>query len=145
MVRKEVFEQVQYNESLPAAIDYDLLLRAKDKGFKFANLNEVLCTYRIHDDSIGTKHRIKQLKGVYIANKLSKERSQFGREVTQLTADYFDRYQSLGEKYFLLLSNFQRENNIFVAGLRLVITPFSSVGRFFLLRKIKKIIQDRFF
>ena len=48
MMRKSIFEKIQYNINLSCAVDYDLWVQAYKYGFKFANIDQVLVYQRSH-------------------------------------------------------------------------------------------------
>ena len=63
IIRKEVLNSVHpvYNEDMAAAEDYDLWVRLADKT-KFANVQEVLLNYRIHDSQLSHTAKEKEIK-----------------------------------------------------------------------------------
>lgn len=142
MARSKVFKLVKYNEYLPAAVDLDFELRALSLGFKFHNLSDVLCTYRIHNSSTGSQRRDKQLRGAYYAHKMYNERLRYGKSRTDLSLVDFSVPSSLFEKIFLDLSVINREDTFFTKISRLLVSPFSSLGRYCLKRKIIKFLSE---
>jgi len=74
MIRKEVFDYIGfYNPEYPPVEDLDIWFRLGTK-YKFANIQEVLLNYRVHQNSATIKnmHRIKiltlQIRQKYIKN-----------------------------------------------------------------------------
>jgi glycosyltransferase involved in cell wall biosynthesis len=134
MAKSQVYKKISYSEDFPAAVDYDFLLKALSTGFRFANLDKPLVTYRVHDNAIGTKHRSKQLLGAYIANRLFKK----GDNLSANKASFHSFQSNLNymAKLFLEKSSALREDNITNKLVRLVIAPFSAIGRFYLKRKL---------
>lgn len=61
-IRKRFFDDhnLCYDERYPHAEDYELWCRSA-KLFQFANLGEVLLYYRMHDKSVGERHKATQL------------------------------------------------------------------------------------
>ena len=51
MIRKEIFNEIQYSSDLPCAQDYDLWGKLLYTA-KFANLSDVFLHYRVHDKQI---------------------------------------------------------------------------------------------
>lgn len=142
MAKAEVFKTVKYNELLPAAVDLDFQLRALDAGYKFHNLKEVLCIYRIHNSSTGTIRRDKQLKSAYYAHLHHIERTKFGVEQTDISLVNFTKSDNYFEKFFLDLSSLNREDTVLSRLIRILIAPWSPVGRYCLKRKIIKYLKD---
>lgn len=140
--RKKVFDKIRYNEFLPAAVDLDIELQALSAGLKFANIPNVVCKYLIHDNSTGTKRRDKQLRGAFYAHKLYHERLIHGREITDLSKVDFSKPRSVMERLFLDFSVIKREDNTFTKIIRFSVSPFSSLGRYCLKRKILKFLSE---
>ena len=63
MIRKSVLNvlDVVYNTDMAAAEDYDLWVRLADKTY-FANVQEVLLNYRIHDKQLSKTAKEKEIK-----------------------------------------------------------------------------------
>jgi len=72
IVKKSVYLALHGYRDLQAAQDYDFLLRARSKGFKFGILNEHLLKYRIRLNSISSEKALYRLK---LERKLKKNHS----------------------------------------------------------------------
>lgn len=72
MVRKEVYVALNGYRNIHTCEDYDLLLRARNKGYRFGNLNETVLNYRMTKNSISRKNALKQY---YIMKYLQKNRN----------------------------------------------------------------------
>lgn len=73
--KKEVFEELEGYREIKYAEDYDFSLRALNKGFKIAKLNEVLLKYRIRNTGISQSNIYEQFmiaKIIIMANKKNK-------------------------------------------------------------------------
>lgn len=73
-----------YRENFIFAQDYDLVLRGIDSGSIILNINEKLVQYRDFQRKINTLKFIQQFRITQLAIKLSKERSKFGMEVSDV-------------------------------------------------------------
>lgn len=52
LIRKEVFDKIQYNINYKQAQDYQLWVDASKKQFVFGNIPEVLLQYRVHNEQM---------------------------------------------------------------------------------------------
>lgn len=52
MIRKSLFAEISYNESLSVSVDYDLFARMIRKGYTMHNLNESLTYVRLHKSNM---------------------------------------------------------------------------------------------
>ena len=138
MAKRDVFSNISYNPHLPAAVDLDFLLKAKEQNYRFANLDTILCSYRIHRKSVGSQRRKQQLLSAYYAHKLHRERMRWGKETTDISKVNFNHTSSFFTNLFLRLSSYRREDNVITKIIRACIAPFSSVGRYCFFRKILK-------
>ena len=73
-----------YRENFIFAQDYDLVLRGIDSGSIMLNINEKLVQYRDFQRKINALKFIQQFRITQLAIKLSKERSRFGMEVSDV-------------------------------------------------------------
>ena len=73
-----------YRENFIFAQDYDLVLRGIDSGSVMLNINEKLVQYRDFQRKINALKFIQQFRITQLAIKLSKERSRFGIEVSDV-------------------------------------------------------------
>ena len=136
MGKTYVFKALKYDENLPAAVDYDFQLRAKLAGYKFNNLSSILCHYRIHESSTGSKNRTKQLKGAYLAYL------RYKGKIRNIEKSDFLNSKYLGERLFLKVSSLKREDSVVTAIARTLISPFSGLGRYCLRRKLLMKLKD---
>jgi glycosyltransferase involved in cell wall biosynthesis len=134
MIRSQVKDKISYDPRFQAAVDYDYYLKALEAGFKFSNLPEELVIYRIHDQAIGTRRRTTQLLSAYYANKLHMERVSSQKEISLLPKNIENEVSAKTDKLFLKYS-FKRSPSSYDKILRIIISPFSRIGRFFLKRK----------
>jgi glycosyltransferase involved in cell wall biosynthesis len=62
MLRSSVIKQHGYSPSYPVAQDFELWLRLAARGFRFANLPEILLLLRRHTGNVSTARREEQLQ-----------------------------------------------------------------------------------
>jgi glycosyltransferase involved in cell wall biosynthesis len=60
--KKEVFENIMYNDLFITAQDYEFISRAMSKGYNIGNINEVLLRYRVNSNALSSKKAYVQLK-----------------------------------------------------------------------------------
>jgi glycosyltransferase involved in cell wall biosynthesis len=58
-MKKEIFNNIKYKNTFPAAEDYLLWTDLFLAGFKFGNCHEVLLKYRLHNNQISSNNRIQ--------------------------------------------------------------------------------------
>ena len=73
-----------YREEFKYAQDYDLVMRGIDAGAKICNIKHKLVQYRDYQQKIEPKKFIQQFRMTELIVKLSREREQFGKEVSTL-------------------------------------------------------------
>ena len=73
-----------YREEFKYAQDYDLVMRGIDSGAKICNIKHKLVQYRDYQKKIEPKKFIQQFRMTELIVKLSREREQFGKEVSSL-------------------------------------------------------------
>lgn len=72
MIRKEVFKDLRFDESLPTAQDYDMWFKIIGKGYKLAKLPRITYKYRMHKGQT-TKKMDKRIQSYLLINdKLKK-------------------------------------------------------------------------
>ncbi len=60
--KKEVFDNIMYNELFTSAQDYEFITRAIFNEYKIGNINEVLLKYRINDNALSRRKAYIQFK-----------------------------------------------------------------------------------
>ena len=73
-----------YREEFKYAQDYDLVMRGIDAGAKICNIKHKLVQYRDYKQKIEPEKFIQQFRMTELIVKLSREREQFGKEVSTL-------------------------------------------------------------
>lgn len=73
-----------YREEFKYAQDYDLVMRGIDAGAKICNIKHKLVQYRDYRQKIEPEKFIQQFRMTELIVKLSREREQFGKEVSTL-------------------------------------------------------------
>tara|TARA_B110000483_G_C18188182_1_gene539823 strand:+ start:777 stop:1715 length:939 start_codon:yes stop_codon:yes gene_type:complete len=87
--KKSFFEKNNgYRDSFIFAQDYDLVLRGLDSGSIILNMEEQLVQYRDFQRKINPSKFIQQFRITELAIKLSRERSKFGKEVSDLNLEF---------------------------------------------------------
>jgi hypothetical protein len=56
MARAEIMKRYKYDEAIPVAEDYYLWVQLASAGYRFANLDERLVTYRQYPEQSSSKH-----------------------------------------------------------------------------------------
>ena len=77
-----------YRDSFVFAQDYDLVLRGLDSGSIILNMEEQLVQYRDFRRKINPSKFIQQFRITELAIRLSRERSKFGKEVSNLNLEF---------------------------------------------------------
>tara|TARA_B110000003_G_C16589534_1_gene511226 strand:+ start:278 stop:1219 length:942 start_codon:yes stop_codon:yes gene_type:complete len=77
-----------YRDSFVFAQDYDLVLRGIDSGSIILNMEEQLVQYRDFRRKINPSKFIQQFRITELAIRLSRERSKFGKEVSDLNLEF---------------------------------------------------------
>jgi glycosyltransferase involved in cell wall biosynthesis len=78
MMRKSIFEKIQYNINLSCAVDYDLWVQACKHHFKFANVDQVLVYQRSH------KQQTSIIKKIEVEKNVEKIRESFLQNIINL-------------------------------------------------------------
>lgn len=135
MIRKKVVNEIKYR-NLPAAEDYDFILRSIDKGFKLANIIEPLIKYRYNENGISRSKRSHRWKCANLVLKLHKERIRYGNEITQINEKNIEptSYElSVGSIYFRLSERRSKMKikpvKILYSLLVVIVSSFSAVTR----------------
>ena len=87
--KREVFESLEGYNEVPAAEDYDFLLRALNHGFDIQNLNEYLLAVRIREDGISKSQAFNQ----FVSSQFCK------KKITQNKAITYDECRAKLLKY----------------------------------------------
>ncbi len=127
-VRAHVWKTLAYDAALPAAIDFDFLLRAHQAGMRFANLPEALVTYRVNRQGLSAAARAQQLFHVWRAHR---------RVLAPDPGPLPQNPAALGRaaRLFLAVSARQRHDTAGNRALRTLVAPWSELGRFYLTRR----------
>lgn len=88
MIKKEVYTTLNGYRNIHTCEDYDFLLRAKNKGYKFGNLNETILRYRMTRNSISRANALKQ----YYTMKYLQKHIQ---NIEQITKEEIEQYVNL--------------------------------------------------
>lgn len=140
LMRKVCIEKVGgFDESLPALQDYELWLRISLQ-YKIKYVDELLCYYTLHSNSISSKRENYHWAFVKIAKKHEINFiKKAGRiKLRRLKAD---RYNHLG-LHFLIIGSFAEANKFFLRSIRCF--PFQRIVYVYLLSSIWG-QQKRFF
>ncbi|OFZ16568.1 MAG: hypothetical protein A2X86_12290 [Bdellovibrionales bacterium GWA2_49_15] len=142
MARRSIFQQLSFNETLKSAEDLDLLLRAYEQGRKFANIPFVTTLYRIHNNSISTLQKFEMQISTYLALCWHNLRTPTSSDQPEVSPkDIFSKFN----KSLYIRYSCARDLTVVDQIKCLIVAPFSAIGRFFLFRKIKKLILLRSF
>ncbi len=86
MYRKELFNQLGgYDKKWGLVPDFNLWMRAAKKGYKFANLQEVLVHYRQHPNSVTNKNEMAVVKEHFkmCEEMLSEHKKRFSQVIVE--------------------------------------------------------------
>jgi len=136
MARKNVFEKLHFNEELKSAEDLDFLLRANELGIKLANLPYVTTMYRIHENSISSSKKFDMQISTYLALKWHYHR--ISKRVPRFPLSKEEINNKFNSSLYIKYSS-ARNLSISDQLKCFIVAPFSQIGRFFLLRKLKKL------
>jgi glycosyltransferase involved in cell wall biosynthesis len=89
MFRRYILNELSNYRHFPVAQDYDFLYRAIDKGFKLANIQEILLHYRVTSTNLSVKNFMDQWNCRKYIQRLHRERLNNGDDsfsIEQLNA-----------------------------------------------------------
>lgn len=101
MMKREVLEAVKGYRNFPCSQDYDLWLRIKEYGGRFAIINKPLLQYRIRSNSISESKSFRQIATIWYIKNLCRERKKRGKDSfsTSNYNDYLERLKLNDEEY----------------------------------------------
>ena len=130
MARAGVMRKIGFDETFSSAEDLDFLIRANKFGHRFANLPFVTTKYLIHDQSASTSKKFEMQLNTYIAIKQVTDPSIKNKIRHNFIDSLYIRYSSAR-----ILSFFDQLKCLLVA-------PFSEIGRFFLWRRLMRLLYE---
>ena len=90
MFSKRVFDKVGGYRNFPCSQDYDLWLRMVEHGVKVHYIDEVLFKYRIRQQSISEKNKVKQITTWWYIQELYRQRKKEGND--SFSVDNYNEY-----------------------------------------------------
>lgn len=106
MVRSEVYRSLEGYRNTPYCEDYEFLLRARNQGYQFGNVNQELIAYRMTTVSISRSNLYRQ----YLAMKYCQDKYVGGQTVEW--EDYLHTHYDDAEE-----NRYNRSANCFTEGL----------------------------
>lgn len=81
LARRCVYEKLEAYRECPYVEDYDFLLRGLNRGFIYANVDEVLYKVRMRNGNTATTNGLKQQKSKIVIIKLNRREKKIGRAI----------------------------------------------------------------
>ena len=104
-----VFKDNKGYREIPYAEDYDFILRALEKGYKFGNIDSILLKYRIRSSSISNKNGLKQFLVSRYLVKLFKQ-NIINSDINIILNGIYTEFDNITKedenKYYIASANF---------------------------------------
>jgi len=134
MFRSRILKDLKGYRNLPAAQDYDFLMRLYSFGYEISNITTPLLSYRVHEDKISFDRSIKQIKLAKYLRKLYRNGSLLNfnkdeirhiapsegvQKIHSISLRLFERGRFLMKKNFLI-------RGMILLGVSAVLSPYMS-------------------